>query len=324
MGIQLHLFKYGCPMNTNMIKILSFSISALLLTACGDNSTQAPTGTGVASLNVTDAPVDYAEAVVVEFSSVTLKSDDEDDIVFDFDEPKSIDLLQLQGMHSQPLFENEEIPSGNYSQIRLGVNAEFDDVMDSYITIDGTQYELRVPSGSQSGLKLNQTFTVEDTEEGTTIANADSVYTIDFDLRKSIVDAVGQPGYFLKPVLRLVQNTNTGSISGTVDATLLTGDNCSDEDPLTGNAVYLFAGADVTPDDFDEIESEPLTSALVSFDEGTGIYSYEIGYLAEASYTLAFTCAADLDDEEDNATVIFDIVDNVDVLAATNTDHPVD
>jgi len=306
----------------NTIALTSLSICSILLSSgCSDSSNQS---TGLVTLNITDAPVDEADAVVVQFSSVTLKSADNDDLLFEFDTPKSIDLLALQGVASQPLIENVEIPAGKYNQIRLGVNAEFDSVMDSYITIDSVDYELQVPSGSQSGLKINTPFTVAAGSNDISVADDNAVYTIDFDLRKSIVNPGGQPGYFLKPVLRLVQNIYTGSVSGSVDSNLLIGNNCSDEDPLTGNAVYLFSGAGVSPDDFDQIGVEPVTTSLVSYNIDDGSYSYEIGYLAEGNYTLAFTCAADLDDENDNANVVFDVVDDVIITAGENLVHPVD
>jgi len=294
-------------------------LSALLLSACSESTSQA---TAPITLNITDAPVDEADAVVVQFSSVTLKSDGNDDLLFEFNPPKSINLLALQGLASQPLIENQVIPAGEYNQIRLAVNAEFDSVMDSYITVNSVDYELRVPSGSQSGLKINTPFTVDGTNTGISVADANAVYTIDFDLRKSIVNPGGQPGYFLKPVLRLVQNTNTGSVSGSVDPSLLIGANCSDADPLTGNAVYVFAGT-VTPDDFDGIGIDPLTTSLVEYDAGSGTYSYEVGYLAAGDFTLGFTCAADLDDENDNAGVVFDVVDNITIVAGENLNHPI-
>jgi len=295
-------------------------LATLLLSACSDSTSQS---TAPITLNITDAPVDDADAVVVQFTSVTLRSSGNEDLTFEFDTPKTIDLLALQGMASQPLIENEEIPAGEYNQIRLAVNAEFDSVMDSYITVNSVDYELRVPSGSQNGLKINTSFTVAAGSTDISVADENAVYTIDFDLRKSIVNPVGQPGYFLKPVLRLVQNTNTGSVSGSVDSSLLVGANCSDADPLTGNAVYVFAGT-VTPDDFDGIGVEPLTTSLVNFDSGSGIYSYEVGYLVEGDYTLGFTCAADFDDEDDNANVIFDVVDNISIVAGVNLDQPID
>ena len=301
---------------------------ALLISSCGDSDTQlvasSSTDTSRVTINITDAPVDDADAVVVEFTGITLKSEDDGDQTFLFETPKSIDLLALQGTTSQPLLDSVEIPAGNYTQIRLAVNAEFDSNMDSFITINNVQHELRVPSGSQSGLKLNTPFTVAAGSSDISVADENSIYTIDFDLRKSIVNPTGQNGYLLKPVLRLVQNLNTGSISGTIQPSLLTGLNCSDNDPLTGNAVYVFSDANTIPDDIDDIAAEPLTTSLVSFDTTSGDYNYEIGFILEGSYTLAFTCSADLDDENDNANVVFDVVDNVTVTAGESTAHTID
>jgi hypothetical protein len=274
------------------------------------------------TLKITDAPVDEADDVWVEFTAVTFKSEEDVDHTFELDPAQRINLLALQGSESQALLENVEIPAGNYNQIRLAVNAEFDGVMDSYITINGTQHELRVPSGSESGLKLNTPFTIAAGTTGMTVADENSVYTIDFDLRKSIVNPVGQPGYFLKPSLRLVQNINTGTISGNISDSLLVGTNCSDQDPLTGNAVYVFAGENITPDDIDGIEAEPVTTALVNFNDHSGSYSYEVGFLSAGDYTLALSCSADLDDVESNDnTVLFETQDNVSVLAGKNTEH---
>ena len=311
-----------------MMKILTRRLSqatvllsaSLLIAACGSGDS-ASTNTGLVTLKITDAPVDEAENVWVEFSAVTFKSADDEDVIFTLDPVQRINLLALQGSESQALLENVEIPAGDYNQIRLAVNAEFDDVMDSYITIDGTEYELQVPSGSQSGLKLNTPFTIAAGTTGMTVADEDSVYTIDFDLRKSIVNPVGQPGYFLKPVLRLVQNINTGTISGTVDSQLLVGANCSDG-PFTGNSVYVFAGENITPDDIDGNEPDPITTSFVNYNIDTGIYSYEVGFLTAGDYTLALTCSADRDDvETDDNDVLFDAIDTINVVAGENTEH---
>lgn len=281
--------------------------SSMLAVSCdsGSNSGSSQDSTAQISLNITDAPVDEAAAVVVSFSSVTLKGKGElEDQVFEFDEARSIDLMQLQGMQSQSLLDAVTIPAGTYNGMTLGVNAELDTQLDSYITLlDGQSYELYVPSGSESGLKINKSFTVAAGSDGISVAD-DAIYTIDFDLRKSIVQPPGQlnpddeQAYFLKPVLRLVQNMQTGAIRGEVAAELLSADNCSDTDPDSGNAVYVYLGADIVPDDIDGEPSEPLTTALVS---NSSSYEYEVGYLEAGLYTLAFTCRADEEvDTEDN------------------------
>lgn len=312
-------------MNKYILEITAATLLIVFLGACSSSSDEP---SGRVTLNLTDAPVDTAQAVVVEFNSVSLRPRGGEEIVFDFsEEPKSIDLLKLQGMTSQPLLDNVEIPAGEYTRITLGVNAEFDDVLDSYITTDdGNSYELKVPSGSKNGLKLNSSFTIAETGSGIEVAD-DGVYTIDFNLRKSVNNPQGQfspngdPGYFLKPVLRFVQNSESGSISGIVDAALLTGVNCSDNDPLTGNAVYVFEGGDIIADDIDGLDAEPLTTAMIM---DTVTNGYEVGFLAEGTYTVAFTCAADQDVDDADDAIIFDVVDNVEVIAGEITEHNLD
>jgi len=304
-------------MTINNFTKLCVVSTCLIFSACGGNGDGSKNESGSISLNITDAPVDGANKVVVEFSGVTLKHDSGDDLVFTFDPPKSIDLLALQGTLSQPLLEDETIPAGSYKQIRLQVNAEFDSVMDSYIElIGGAQEELRVPSGSQSGLKLNTPFTVEEGNDSIGVGDK-SVYTIDFDLRKSVVNPVGQPGYFLKPSLRLVQNTEVGSIAGNVDIALLT-NNCSDADLDTGNAVYIYAEHDVAVDDIGS-ELEPLATAFVVLNSESGDYEYEIGFIVAGNYTLAFTCQADNDfDTDDEDDPDSDADDDIDFVSVTN------
>lgn len=267
-----------------------FSITTVL-TACGGSGSSASQSDshGSFSLAVTDAPVDSAVAVVVEFSGVSVKPADGTAIELLFDEPHSIDLLALQGNASQEIVTDTLLPAGDYEWIRLHVNAEQDNVMDSYVETDtGTQLELWVPSGSQTGLKLVRGFTV--------LAGGAVDFTVDFDLRKSIVSppAVSGKSIMLKPVLRLVDNISAGGISGTVDSAIIA-EACADPSTELG-AVYVFSGADATPVDVSGTETDPLTTALVSYADD--MYSYEIGFLPMGEYTLAYTCDAAIDDPE--------------------------
>lgn len=268
------------------------AIFPLAVTGCGGGgSSTSSSSTGSFSLSVTDAPVDDAENVVVEFTGVTLKPAEGDAITFTFDEPKSIDLLAQQNGNSADLLNDEELATGAYNWIRLAVNAEEDSVMDSYIQIDGSQYELDIPSGSSSGLKLNRGFTIS--------ASGNANFTIDFDLRKSIVLANGD--YKLRPTLRIVDNNEIGTITGEVDSTLLTSQ-CADTNAYAG-VVYVYEGLGVTPDDLDGTDPEPLSSAAVSYDEEDGVYTYTAAFLEAGEYTVTYTC--NTDDSELDETLTF-------------------
>ena len=141
-----------------------------------------------------------------------------------------------------------------------------------------------VPSGDQTGLKLNRGFTILDGKVAT--------FTIDFDVRKSVVEPQKLPGaYKLKPTLRIVEDQNAGHITGTVGNDTRTDVNCT---------VYAFTGSGTTPDDVDGIEPDPISTSQLS-----GTFEYEIGFLEQGSYTLAVTCQAAADNNEINDAINF-------------------
>lgn len=285
--------------------------AGLLLTACGGSGGSESSNnseTSMLSLAITDAPVDLANKIVVEFSGISLKPSSGDALVFDFDEPQSIDLLQLQGNAYAALLVNEQVPAGEYSWVRLHVNALEDNVMDSYMELeDGSQIELWVPSGAQTGLKLHGGFVMP--------AGGAANFTIDFDLRKSVTDPKGKASAILKPSLRMVNNLEVGSIAGTVDSDLV---NSVCADPtMDAGAVYLFNGSGVLPVDIQGIEGDPLTTALVSSDGEN--FVYEIGFVPAGDYTLAYTCEAALDDPEAADVIVFEQSDNVTVSSGEQT-----
>jgi hypothetical protein len=287
--------------------LLAGSIAGLA--ACGGDSSSSGSNTGTFSLAVTDAPVDSATQVVIEFTGVSIKPADGEAIAFSFDQPKSINMLDLQGSLSAGLI-TEEVAAGAYEWMRLDVNAEQDGVMDSFIEFnDGTQAELRIPSGSQTGLKLVRGFTVP------VGGNAD--FTVDFDLRKSLTNPRGQASVIFKPTLRLVDNVTVGSVTGTIDSSLVS-TQCADAS-LDDGAVYVYSGADATPTDVQGAETDPLITALVNVVDSE--YSYEVGFLSEGTYTISYTCDAGADAPEVADELVFSGTTNVTVSADTVTTH---
>jgi hypothetical protein len=260
------------------------------------------------SLAITDAPVDGATAVVVQFTGVEVKPADGQARVFAFDAPRQIDLLALTGTDSELLLDAVEVPAGRYNWVRLGVDATADGVTDSYIDLDdGSRHELEVPSGAETGLKLVSGFNVP--------AGGLASFTVDFDLRKSVHEPMNDGGPFLlRPTLRIVDNVEVGGIAGTVDSALV-GEGCAP-------AVYAFTGAGVAPDDVDGTDPDPVSSAMPVLNASTGHYDYAIGFLGAGPYTVAFTCDADADDPAagddlvftgtQDATVVADAVTTVD------------
>lgn len=257
------------------------------------------------TLSVTDAAVDSAAEVWVAFTSIEIKPADSTVISHTFDSPVSINLLSLQGSLSEDFFNNLEVPSGTYNWVRLSIKSVSGE-RDTYIVFkNGSEYELSVPSGSESGLKIISNFDLD--------ANSATAMTIDFDLRRSIV-AANNDRYMLKPALRLIENTQSVTLQGSIDTTLTLGADCSDADTNSGNAIYLFNDFNAALDDV-SMSSGPFTTALI--DSSTG--DYEVGFLPPGDYTVAFTCMADLDDPEANDVIIFQSVSNISLSLPANT-----
>jgi hypothetical protein len=269
------------------------------------------TGFGQMTLRITDAPVDDATAVVVEFTGVEIKAANEDrPEVFDFDAPRQIDLLALDGGGSETILEDEVLPAGSYEWIRLKVNAGRD-ASDSYVTdANGGKNPLFIPSGNETGLKLVDGFSVP--------AGGEADFTIDFNLRKSVLKPPGLAGlYLLKPALQLIDNNDAGSIEGTVAASIAA-ENC---EPV----VYVYQGLDVVPDDeYEDGDSSPYRSTAVKLDETSGQYRYNASPLPSGDYTVALTCEAGNDDPEEDDDIAFIDPQNATVVAgeATIVDFP--
>ena len=303
-------------MKTSIKNIIGFCfVSAFILSACGggssDGSSDATSGSGTLSLNITDAPIDSADKVVVTFSGVSIKP--QSGAAFDIElvdgngNPmvKSIDLLSQQGPSSEPILINHTLDAGHYNWMRLKVVASQNST-DSYIVLDnGSQHPLYIPSGDETGLKLNRGFDVTDGGAVT--------FTIDFDLRKSVVEpGNNSQAYKLKPSLRMVNNNNVGHISGLIGSVSINDANCIGTD----YAVYVFSGENVVPDDVDGNAVEPISTALVS-----DTFEYAVGFLEQGSYTLAFTCQAGDDNSETDDVINFIGIDNVTVTAGTTTTY---
>jgi len=281
-------------MHTFSVKFPLSFIAACLLAGCGGGGgggTETPMGR--ISLGITDAPVDGATAVVVKFVAVELKPEDGSAFTINLTPAQSVDLLVLAGGGSRALLEDYSVPAGRYQSIRLLIEAQ-QNQPSSYIDFaSGARYPLYVPSGSESGLKLIRGFTVA--------AGSTSNFTIDFDLRKSVIAPPGQaPNYLLKPVLRMVDNLQVGAIAGKVDAALVT-TGCSPQ-------VYIFTGAGVVPDDLDPAappDVDPLVSVPVKLDTATGEYRFRAGFIEVGEYTASFTCDGAIDTPEGEEVLVF-------------------
>jgi hypothetical protein len=275
--------------------------TAAVLAACSGGSDGGGAQTGTLKVGITDAPVDFADEAVIEFTGVELKPRGGAAFSIDF-APRRLDLLELQGTNRALLLDGETVAAGDYEWMRLKVTADPNVGGDSYLRLaeGGEECELRIPSGDETGLKLVRGFTVG--------VGSITDLTIDFDLRKSVVAPPGQKtpsttcggqAFLLKPALRIVDNLKVGAIGGSVDSNLVTA-SCPAQNgaPYPGN-VYLFgpvpADAQAVPDDYDGVEADPNgADAVASARVDPNSFSYAIGFVPVGNYVVAYTC--DLDD----------------------------
>jgi hypothetical protein len=278
------------------------SAAMILLAGCsGSSGTDELATTGFLSLGISDGPIHGADKVCITFNEIELKSASETTII-ELVPPRKINLLDFQGDNAAPLLINEEVTAGDYQWMRLGVDAVRGtsggtgdtggadcDGSASYMPMeDGRLFNLYVPSGANTGLKLVSGFTVP--------ANGSPNFTAEFDLGRSITAPPGlSPDAILKPVIRLVNNIEVGTLAGMVATELTTAEACEP-------SVYLFAdgvppnpiGIDDDPESEDVDPNDPVATAMVSEqmnDDGSMTWNYTIGFLqAPADYEAAFTC----------------------------------
>jgi len=104
------------------------------------------------------------------------------------------------------------------------------------------------------------------------------------DLRQSLSYEKAKDRYTLKPVLRSVQTGDAARIEGVVTVLCPSGSLL-----IPGEAVYLFSGTGVSPDDLDGAQAEPFaTTSVVRSATTTLVYS--LRFLPTGDYTLALTC----------------------------------
>lgn len=170
---------------------MTLALVALAVASCG--------GGGTLQVLLTDNPLDDATAVnvsVAEVSAHYAGDGESGDWVTVLGEERAFDLLELRG-GVRALLGELTLPPGKMTQIRLLLGTA---VAPSLVNASG-EHALSVPSGYESGIKINACFGIE-RGETTTV-------TLDFDARAS-VSGDAEVGYTLRPVLRIVEEPTCG------------------------------------------------------------------------------------------------------------------
>lgn len=317
----------------NKLMLTTLATATLSLAACGGSDSNDTNDVAQFSLGISDAPVDNAESVVACFNAIELTGNGNSPRTFtvgeDIEAPEEndlctneegqpiantigINLLEFTGNDSMMFLEDTEIEAGQYGQLRL-VMADGSYIMtDTNGDGEAEKVSIEVPSNE---LKLDG-FIAD--------AGGNLNFTVEFDLRHSMTNPVGQEHYILKPRgVRLVDNSAVGHLKGTVaEGALLFNDTCTvapenTEEPVA--YVYLYEGSDLDEatlaDNGGSEENTPYASTGVYFD-GVNTYDFSLGFIAAGDYTVALTCNGD-DDPEADDDINFFLTENVSIEASS-------
>lgn len=205
------------------IRTAVLSLTAGLALAACDSPTDSNRNATLRVL-LTDAPVDYLESAVVEIGRIEILPADGGPARVIVEDAGSYDLLQLQNGVTADLGV-APIEAGQYTQLRMIVESAELTLADGYEFNDGTTTRtLFVPSGEQTGIKINLTSADGDEEAGVEIRPGETVLVVDFDVSQNFRiqgnpdTPAGIHGMLFTPTLRAVIRDVAGSIAGTVAA----------------------------------------------------------------------------------------------------------
>lgn len=221
------------------------SVIIVFISGCQKGSDER---TGRIIIKITDSPfpIDFIEDASVTVTKVEMRhvedevgSEEEEEgeengsnrFLTLFEGSESFNLLELRnGMMAA--FIDLEIPVGDYDLIRIYVEDA------SISVIENGTYSVKVPSGSQTGVKVF-------IKPSLTIAGGlTSELILDFSLDKSFVlkgnmsTPAGIKGFNFKPVIRAVNSSTAGTVRGVVKDT--------EDVPLQGVTVSIMQGEFIT------------------------------------------------------------------------------
>ncbi len=193
-------------------------LAVFLITSCSDNETDMiPQGKAKLNVYLTDAPfpIDLVAQTIVTIDKIEIRKQATDTTEAEFivisEDSVQIDLLTLSNGITEQLA-SIDLEAGDYDMIRMHVENS------KVILKDDTEFDLKIPSGSSSGLKIK-------IDPQLSVSSGETINVLlDFDVSKSFV-AKGNwkggkiNGFNFKPVIRCVLLGEAGTIEGTVTDT---------------------------------------------------------------------------------------------------------
>ena len=224
-------------MNTRKsIRIATIAALAALIGACSGGS---DSNNGNISVSMMDRSVDGVVELNITVTEFWIKPQGSGP-AFQLDmvaTPVTVNLLELTADNPAIFVERANIPAGTYNWLEMKVDDSNSSAAYA-MTDDGAMLpvDIDVPSDR---VRLINNFVVEPN---------DSVrFLFDWDVRKGLTEAVGRSLYILKPVIRVLDVEEFGSIVGAISsATVIADENGCNADSATadydiGNALSMMS-----------------------------------------------------------------------------------
>ena len=288
--------------------------------------------TGVLELSLTDASADY-QAVYITVAKVDVKVKNEEEADGEAEEnsgwitvvepQQTYNLLELMNGVLAPLGAGE-LEVGEYGQIRLILGQEADESFNIFeeahpyanylIDSEGNIYELKVPSGFKTGVKIINGFSITEAQA--------TELVLDFDAARSVVQAGKKGKFMLKPVIKVLDTVEssdgviTDGEDNTIEGVLVSAQLYDPDAVDPKDQVIVESTTMSTADGFFTLLLPPGSYNIVAAADGyqpacqegvsefSGEYSSEISMTPAPPETITISgSVAGLDSPEDSATL---------------------
>ena len=208
-------------MKTYYYVLFALFSGILLLIGCSDYGNELQyVKYGKISVKLTDAPfpydfIDEANVTIYKIETRVKNLDeskgDQDDSNFEvlYEGEQKVNLLTLTNGVTMAMGE-AEVPVGSYDLVRVYIKEG------SVVLKDGTTFDLKVPSGEQTGIKVFVNPAID------VFSSLSSDLLLDIDVSKSFIakgnieSMGGITGFNFKPVIRASNMSTAGSLAGRV------------------------------------------------------------------------------------------------------------
>src|SRR5688572_7817006 len=182
--------------STRILLVLAAMFAALLLPlGCGGGGDgTASGGRGTLQVFMADAPDPTVLAVEIDISRVEANIGGTWQTISTT--PRTLNLFNLK--FQEELIAQSDLPAGRYTQIRFIVD-------EARVTDSEGTHIANIPSGSQTGIKVNLNFDIPENEVTGVL--------LDFNVSRSLI-RLGNGNYQLKPVVVGVVRVLSGTITG--------------------------------------------------------------------------------------------------------------